>query len=209
MIFFYWELNKVLTSFINLAYWVLSQTSNMPENMSWFSLICLHLQWFGWGFPQKQFSKTGFFPPACSGLIPGWKPTSLLISLPWPCSFYWVICRPHTWKAEDRMRSQNLLPFQGTCTLLWLCLLHQAAQAPAPVLLPARSLAEDLSHAVDCTINSTTGPWYWLELPAATIKCISTAIIQTNKKCYMRFPVQGRLSVLHSVSSSSAVTNST
>lgn len=116
--FFYWELNKVLTSFINLAYWVLSQTSNTPENMSWLSLICLHLHQFGWGFPQKQFSKTGFFPPACSGLIPGWKLTSLLISLPWPCSFYWVICRPHTWKAADRMRSQNLLPFQGTCTLL-------------------------------------------------------------------------------------------
>lgn len=41
---FYWDLSKVLTSFINLAYQALLQTCNMLENVSGFSFVCLHLQ---------------------------------------------------------------------------------------------------------------------------------------------------------------------
>lgn len=82
LFFFYWELSKVLASFINLAYWVLSQTYKCQKTCNdfhSFACICNDLAEF--------FCKNSFQPPACSGLIPGWKRTSLLISLPRPICF--------------------------------------------------------------------------------------------------------------------------
>lgn len=165
--------------------------------MSWFSFICLHLQWFGWAFLQKQFSTFSLL------WTHSWMKTRKFAHFATlACLFYWVICnRPHSLKAEDGRRNQKLFAFQDTCTLvpaLPVACCIKLVQSLLQPCHPASSLAEDLSLTVHCTINSITGPWYWLELPAATLKDILTAII--NKRCYMRFPVQGRLSVLHSVS---------
>lgn len=104
--FFHWDLGKVLTSFINLAYRALSQTYNMPENMSWFSFICLHLQWFGRVFLQKPFSTSSLLRTH------SWMKTHKFAHLPTlVCSFYWVICnRPHSskeWEARSSLLSKT------------------------------------------------------------------------------------------------------
>lgn len=145
-------------------------------------------------------AKNSFLPPACSALIPGWKLTSLLISLPWPVCFAGS-------SAADPIVQKQKTEWEARTSLLswtpvhesWLCQLPVVPSWSSHSSSSVSSLAEE-----SCTINSITGPWYWLELPAATLKYISTAIIRTNKKCYMSFWVQGRLSVLHS-----AVTNNT
>lgn len=155
---------------------------------------CLHLQRFGWVCLQKQFSTSSLL------WTHSWVKTQKFAHLPTLAPF---ILLGHVQQTTDRMRRQKLFALQDTCTLvlaLPVACCIELVKSLLQLCNPVRSLAEDLSLTMHCTINGTTEPWYWLELPAATIKYILTAIIKTNKKCYMRFPVQGRLCVLHSVS---------
>lgn len=174
--FFHWDLGKVLTSFINLAYRALSQTYNMPENV----MIFIHLLAFAmiWqSFPAKtvfnlQLAQDSFLDE-----------NSKVCSSPYPCLF---ILLGHLQQTTffRRMRSQELIAFQDTCTLVPAlpaasCWSSHRFSSPILVAPWLRTCS------LQCTykINSITGPWYWLELLVAMLKYILTAIIRINKKC--------------------------
>lgn len=103
-------------------------------------------------------------------------------------SLNWVTCnRPRCSNGEDRTKGQKLIAFQDTATLALAFQLPVAScWSSHRFISPTLEACWLRTCPLRCTptVNSIMGPWYRVELPAATLDYILTTIIRTNKKSY-------------------------